>query len=100
MDFLALVGDHTPSGPTLGGPNTGSTIAGTLLGSPVENVVKVGTILPLPYQSLCPFLLLLFLLILSVKGGLIGIPMGNNVGMSVLYTPPKKETPRLFICKF
>ena len=37
---------------TVGGPNTGSTIAGTLLGSPGENVAKLGTILPLPYESL------------------------------------------------
>ncbi len=35
--------------PTLGGPNTGSVIAGALLGNPVENVAKVGTVLPLPY---------------------------------------------------
>ncbi len=37
---------------TLGGPNTGSTVAGTLLGSPGENVAKLGTILPLSYQTL------------------------------------------------
>ncbi len=57
MDFLALVGeqsgsDHTHSGPTLAGPSTGSTVAVTLLGGPGENVAKVGTILPLPYQPL------------------------------------------------
>ncbi len=45
--------DHTPSGPTLDGPNTDSTIAGTLLGSSGENVVKLGTILPLSYLGLC-----------------------------------------------
>ncbi len=31
----------------LGGQNTGSTIGGTLLGSPGENITKLGTILPL-----------------------------------------------------
>ncbi len=40
------------SGPTLGSPNTSSTIAMALLGRPGENVPKVGTILPLPYQPL------------------------------------------------
>ena len=49
---INLEDDHTPSGPTLGGPNTESTIAGTLLGSSGENVAKLGTILPLSYQSL------------------------------------------------
>ena len=34
------------------GPITGSTVAGALLGNPGENVTKVGTILPLPYQRL------------------------------------------------
>ncbi len=41
-----LVTDHTPSVPTLGGPNTGSTAAVALLGYPGEIVAKVGTILP------------------------------------------------------
>ena len=50
---INLEGDHTPNGPTFGGPNTGSTVAVALLGSPAENVAKVGTILPLPYQALC-----------------------------------------------
>ncbi len=51
-DFLK--GDHTPSGPTLGGLSTDSTstIAVALLGSPGENVTKVGTILPLTYHSI------------------------------------------------
>ncbi len=48
---LTLI-DHTPSGPTLGGYNTGSTIAGALLGTPGENVPKLGTIMPLSYQPL------------------------------------------------
>ena len=39
-----------PSGPTLGGPNTGGTIGGALLGCPGENITKLGTILPLCYQ--------------------------------------------------
>ncbi len=48
---INLEDDHTPSGPTLGGPNTGSTVAGALLGSPGENVAKEGTILPLPLSE-------------------------------------------------
>ncbi len=40
-------GDHTPNGPSLGGPYTGSIVDGTLLGSPGENVANLGTILPL-----------------------------------------------------
>ncbi len=32
---------------------TGSAVDGTLLGGPGENVAKLGTILPLTYQSLC-----------------------------------------------
>ena len=43
--LINLEGDHTLSGRTLGDPNTGSTVAGALLGSPGENVAKVGTIL-------------------------------------------------------
>ncbi len=67
MNFLALVGDnlegdHILSGPTLGGPGTGNTIAGALLGSPVE---KVGTILPLPCQNLCCFSISLFSLYIA-----------------------------------
>ncbi len=50
-----LESDHTPSGLTLGGPNTGSIAAVALLGNPGENVAKVGTILPLPYQPLCQY---------------------------------------------
>ncbi len=49
---LVLQISFTPSGPSLGGPYTGSTLEGTLLGSPGENAAKLGTILPLPYQSL------------------------------------------------
>ena len=49
---LSVEDDRTHSGLTLGGPNTSSTVAGSLLGSPGENVDKVGTILPLSYQPL------------------------------------------------
>ncbi len=48
------LGDHTHSGPPLGGPNTGSTVAMAPLASPGENVAKVTTILPLSYQPLSP----------------------------------------------
>ncbi len=50
MKEINLEDDHTlPPHPTVGGPNTGSTVAGALLGGPGQNVAKVGTILPLPY---------------------------------------------------
>ncbi len=52
--LIHLEGEHTASGPTLGGPNTGCTIGGALLGSPGENITKLGTNLPLCYQSLFP----------------------------------------------
>ncbi len=47
-----LEGEHTPSAPTLGGPNTGSTVGVALLGSPGENITKLSTILPLCYHAL------------------------------------------------
>ncbi len=40
-----------PSGPTLAGPNTGSTVCGALLGNPGENIKKLGTILPLSHDA-------------------------------------------------
>ncbi len=42
----------TPSIPTLGGPNTGSTIGGALLGDPGENITTLGTILPISHHAL------------------------------------------------
>ncbi len=48
-----IEGDHTPCGPTISDLNPGSIIGGTLLGSPGENIAKLGTIQPLSYQSLC-----------------------------------------------
>ena len=54
MIFTKLcISAYTPSGPTYGGPNAGSIVVGALLWNPGENAEKVGTILPLSYQSLC-----------------------------------------------
>ena len=52
LSFTAKVDTH--SGPTLGGPNTGSTVGGALLGSPGKNITKLGTILPLSCHALLP----------------------------------------------
>ena len=53
MSHVPLSGDMGGADLTLGGPNTGSTVVGALLGRPGENITKLGTILPLSYQSLC-----------------------------------------------
>ena len=42
---LSVLGEYAHSGPTLGGPNTGSTVGEAILGSPGENITKLGTIL-------------------------------------------------------
>ena len=53
QEIQLLEGEHTPSGPNLGGRNTGSSIDGALLGSSGENITKLGNILPLSYHTLC-----------------------------------------------
>ena len=47
-----ILSSPTPSGPMLGGPNTGNTVGGALLGSPGGNITKLATILPLSYLTL------------------------------------------------
>ena len=46
------LGVRSSSRLTLAGPNTGNTVDGALLGSPGENVAKLGTILSLSYLRL------------------------------------------------